>query len=89
LRYVEPESDLQTQTYTAIVHREDRWYLPECPEAGVVSQSHAIEDALRISKKPLSSISRSFLHGCPGRKPFACSKNRVSFRYARKAETLF
>ena len=37
---------MQTQTYTAVVHREDSWYVAECPEVGVVSQGKTIEEAV-------------------------------------------
>ena len=37
---------MQTQTYTAVVHREDQWYVAECPEVGVVSQGKTIEEAV-------------------------------------------
>ena len=37
---------MQTQTYTAVVHREDPWYVAECPEVGVVSQGKTIEEAV-------------------------------------------
>jgi predicted RNase H-like HicB family nuclease len=37
---------MQTQTYTAVVHREEQWYVAECPEVGVVSQGKTIEEAV-------------------------------------------
>ena len=37
---------MQTQTYTAVVHHEDQWYVAECPEVGVVSQGTTIEEAV-------------------------------------------
>jgi hypothetical protein len=53
---------MRTQAYTAIVHRENRWYVAECPEAGVVPGAKRSRTRLRISKEPLNSISRRFLH---------------------------
>lgn len=37
---------MPTQTYTAVVHREDTWYVAECPEVGVVSQGKTLEEAI-------------------------------------------
>ncbi len=37
---------MHIQTYTAVVHCEDQWYVAECPEAGVVSQGKTIEEAV-------------------------------------------
>lgn len=34
------------RTYTAVIHREDPWYVAECPEVGVVSQGKSIEEAI-------------------------------------------
>ena len=42
---------MQTQTYTAVVHREDQWYVAECPEVGVVSQGKTIEEAVANLKE--------------------------------------
>lgn len=35
-----------TQTFTAVIHREDDMYVSECPEVGTVSQGTTIEEAL-------------------------------------------
>ena len=42
---------MRTQTYTAVVHREDQWYVAECPEVGVVSQGKTIEEAVANLKE--------------------------------------
>ena len=42
---------MQTQTYTAVVHREDQWYVAECPEVGVFSQGKTIEEAVANLKE--------------------------------------
>ncbi|RUM34856.1 MAG: type II toxin-antitoxin system HicB family antitoxin [Desulfobulbus sp.] len=34
------------QTFTAVVHKEDKFYVAECPEVGTVSQGESIEDAI-------------------------------------------
>jgi predicted RNase H-like HicB family nuclease len=33
-------------TYTAVICKEDEWYVAECPETGTVSQGHTIEEAI-------------------------------------------
>lgn len=35
-----------TQTFSAVLYKEDDLYVAECPEVGTVSQGHTIEDAL-------------------------------------------
>ena len=35
-----------TQTFTAIMHKEDDIYVTECPEVGSVSQGTTIEESL-------------------------------------------
>ena len=34
------------QTFTAVVHREEEWYVAECPEVGTASQGASIEEAI-------------------------------------------
>jgi predicted RNase H-like HicB family nuclease len=57
-------------TLTAIIHREDDWYVAECPEVGTVSQGKTIEDAianiqeatgLYLEEFPLKEVPRSLL----------------------------
>ncbi len=33
-------------TLTAVVYREDEWYVAECPEVGTVSQGETIGEAV-------------------------------------------
>jgi predicted RNase H-like HicB family nuclease len=33
-------------TFTAIVHKEEAFYVAECPEVGTVSQGETIEEAI-------------------------------------------
>ena len=33
-------------TLTAVVHKEDDWYVADCPEVGTVSQGRTIEEAI-------------------------------------------
>jgi predicted RNase H-like HicB family nuclease len=37
---------MTTQTFTAILHREEDLYVAECPEVGTVSQGHTVEEAI-------------------------------------------
>ena len=32
--------------YTAVIHREDEWYVAECADTGSVSQGKTVEEAL-------------------------------------------
>lgn len=34
-------------TFTAVVHKEENFYVAECPEAGTVSQGKTIEEAIQ------------------------------------------
>jgi len=38
-------------TYTAVVHREEAWYVAECPEVGVVSQGKTLDEAIANLKE--------------------------------------
>jgi predicted RNase H-like HicB family nuclease len=38
-------------TLTAVIHREDDWYVAECPEIGTVSQGETIEKAVENLKE--------------------------------------
>ena len=35
-----------THTFTAVIHREDDWYIAECPEVGTASQGATLEEAI-------------------------------------------
>ena len=37
---------MTARTFTAIIHKEDDWYVAECPEVGTVSQGETIEEAV-------------------------------------------
>jgi len=39
------------RTFTAVLHKEDDLYVAECPEVGIVSQGHTIEEALANLKE--------------------------------------
>ncbi|MBN1863769.1 MAG: type II toxin-antitoxin system HicB family antitoxin [Victivallales bacterium] len=38
-------------SFTAIIHREDKLYVAECPEVGTASQGYSIEDAIANLKE--------------------------------------
>jgi len=61
---------MSTQLLTAVIHKEEKWYVAECPEVGTVSQGQSIEDAVKNLKEatelyleefPMSSVDHPFL----------------------------
>ena len=59
-----------TQTFTAIVHKEDKLYVAECSETGTASQGETIEKAIEnlteatelyLEEFPLKSSSHPIL----------------------------
>ena len=40
-----------TRTFTAIIHKEDDWYVADCPEVGTVSQGKTVEEAVANLKE--------------------------------------
>jgi len=38
-------------TFTAIIHKENKIYVAECPEVGTVSQGYTIEEAISNLKE--------------------------------------
>jgi predicted RNase H-like HicB family nuclease len=42
---------MMTQTFTAVIHRENDWYVAECPETGTASQGETSEEALANLKE--------------------------------------
>ncbi len=61
---------MTTHLFTAVLHREDDWYVAECPEVGTVSQGRTIEEAvanlkeateLYLEEFPLPEVSRPVL----------------------------
>ena len=62
--------EMQAQTFTAVLHKEDDLYVAECPEVGTVSQGPTIEEAISNLKEatelyleefPLPSSARPLL----------------------------
>ena len=37
---------MAVRTFTAVLHKEEDWYVAECPEVGTASQGHTIEEAI-------------------------------------------
>ncbi len=57
-------------TFTAVVHKENKFYVAECPEVGTASQGETIEEAIQNLKEatelyleefPLRETSRAIL----------------------------
>ena len=57
-------------TFTAVIHKEDNFYVAECPEVGTVSQGSTVEEAvanlkevteLYLEEFPLPETSRPIL----------------------------
>lgn len=42
---------MATKTFTAIIHKEEEFYVAECPEVGTVSQGENIEEAIANLKE--------------------------------------
>ena len=42
---------MNTRKFSAVVHKEGKWYVANCPELGTVSQGKTIEDAMRNLKE--------------------------------------
>lgn len=39
------------RTFTAVIHKEEDWYVADCPEAGTVSQGKMVEEAIANLKE--------------------------------------
>ncbi len=42
---------MAVQTFTAVIHKEDDLYIADCPEVGIVSQGHTVEEAVANLKE--------------------------------------
>ena len=40
-----------TRTFTALIHKENDWYVADCPEVGTVSQGKTVEEAVANLKR--------------------------------------
>jgi len=61
---------MSEHTFTAVLHKEEEFYVAECPEVGTVSQGHTVEEAISNLKEstelyleefPLPNIGRPIL----------------------------
>jgi predicted RNase H-like HicB family nuclease len=61
---------MKIKTFTAVLHREENFYVAECPEVGTVSQGETIEEAvanlkeateLYLEEFPIKGVSQIFL----------------------------
>jgi predicted RNase H-like HicB family nuclease len=61
---------MTSQTFSAVLHKEDDIYVAECPEVGTVSQGATVEEAIENLKEatelyleefPLTEVSRTIL----------------------------
>ena len=39
------------RTFSAVLHKEDDWYVADCPEVGTVSQGKTVEEAIANLKE--------------------------------------
>jgi predicted RNase H-like HicB family nuclease len=39
------------RTFTALIHKEDDWYVADCPEVGTVSQGKTVGEAVANLKE--------------------------------------
>ena len=42
---------MKTQTFTAVLHREETGFFAECPEVGTASQGESVEEAVAHLKE--------------------------------------
>ena len=49
--YLKKKQRPAVQTYTAVVHHEEGWFVAECPEVGVVSQGKTFDEAVANLKE--------------------------------------
>ena len=42
---------MTTHTFTAVIHKEGRWYVADCPEVGTVSQGQTLVQAIANLKE--------------------------------------
>lgn len=49
------------KTFTAVLHKEDDFYVAQCPEIGTVSQGETIEEAIANLREATDYIWKNFL----------------------------
>ncbi len=47
---------MSTRTFTAIIHKEGKLYVAECPQVGKVSQVYAIDEATENLKEATVNV---------------------------------
>lgn len=57
----------KTLVLTAVVHREDAWFVATCPELGTVSQGRSFDDAVHNLQEATDLFLEEF--GPPEREP--------------------
>jgi predicted RNase H-like HicB family nuclease len=54
---------------TAVIHKEEEWFVAECPEVGTASQGESIEEAVKNLAEATEVYLEEFPHLSPSR-PF-------------------
>jgi predicted RNase H-like HicB family nuclease len=60
---------MTTQTFTAILHKEEDMYVAECPEVGTISQGHTIEETVSNLKEAAELNLEEFPQAKTGKRP--------------------
>jgi predicted RNase H-like HicB family nuclease len=58
---------MPVSTFTAVLHREGKLYVAECPEVGTVSQGETVEQAVDNLKEATELYLEEFPPDNPGR----------------------
>jgi len=48
------------RSFTALIHREDGWFVADCPEVGTVSQGRSLEEAVANLKEATELLLEEF-----------------------------
>ena len=51
---------MTTHTFTAVIHKEGRWYVADCPEVGTVSQGRTLVQAIANLKEATEVYLKEF-----------------------------
>ena len=49
-----------SRTFTVLIHKEDDWYVADCPEVGMVSQGKTVEEAVANLKEATELYLKEF-----------------------------
>ena len=52
------------QVFTAVIHKEGKWFVAECPELGTISQGKTVDEAI----KNLREATALYLEEIPSKK---------------------